>query len=241
MLGLSGGIDSAVVAALAVRAVGPARVHGLVLPDNATAKSDLADAASVARKLALKTSTASIQPYLDVFTANHQDADRTSIGNAKARFRMILLHAEAAKRAGLVLGTGNKTEILLGYFSKYGDGGVDVQPIGDLYKTQVRLLAEHLGLPARVRTKPPTAGLWAGQTDEAELGMAYATLDRLLLGLEIRLDHDQIAKILAIPESEVRRIETMRAASQHKRVMPLIPKLGLRTVGSDWRAATLEA
>ena len=240
VVGLSGGLDSAVSAALAARALGPDRVHPLVLPENSTPRHDLEDAALVARHLGLVTETISIQPLVDGFAATVRGADRAQIGNAKARFRMVLLHAHAAQRGGLVLGTGNKSEILTGYFSKYGDGGVDLQPLGDLYKTQVRQLAQHLGLPDGVILKAPTAGLWQGQTDEKELGITYDNLDRILLGLEIKLAPQTIAEVVGTSVSEVERIERLRASTQHKRHMPLIPKVGLRNAGLDWRSAVLE-
>jgi NAD+ synthase len=240
VIGLSGGIDSALAAALAVRAVGNSRVHGLILPDDATPKKDLADAARVATWLGIKTTTRSIQGMIDAIQKTNGRLDRPALGNAKARCRMILLHAEAANRTALVLGTGNKSEIFCGYFSKYGDGGVDIQPIGDLYKTQVRLLAKHVGVPKPVLVRAPTAGLWAGQTDEKELGITYATLDRILLGFELKLPPAKIGKIVGVPTKEVLRIDALRRATQHKRRMPMSPKMGLRTVGIDWRATTLE-
>lgn len=240
VLGLSGGLDSAVSAALGVRAVGAERLHALVLPDDATDAVHLEDAALVARSLGITAKTVSIQPFEDAFAKVVPEADRTALGNAKARFRMVTLHAEAARRQALVLGTGNKSELLTGYFSKYGDGGVDVQPLGDLYKTQVRQLATHLGIPQSVIDKAPTAGLWAGQTDEGELGLPYAQLDRILLGIEIRLPLPTIATSVDVPLETVTRIDRMRATTQHKRRMPLVPKVGLRTVGLDWRAPTSE-
>src|SRR5688572_14353354 len=142
VIGISGGIDSALAAALAVRAVGKKNVHGLVLPDDDTSKETLTDAALVGKWLGISLRTESIQGLVDAAAKAVGKLDKAALGNVKARSRMILLHAEAAKRGGLVLGTGNKSEIFLGYFSKYGDGGVDVQPIGDLYKTQVRILSK---------------------------------------------------------------------------------------------------
>jgi NAD+ synthase len=240
VIGVSGGIDSALSAALAVRAVGKKNVHGLVLPDDGTPTSVLKDAKLVADWLGISAKTVSIQGMVDATVAGAGKLDRAALGNVKARCRMILLHAEAATRQGLVLGTGNKTEIFCGYFSKYGDGGVDVQPIGDLYKTQVRILSKHLGMPSAILKRAPTAGLWAGQTDEQELGITYDTLDRILLGFELKLPFPQIATIVGVPAKEVERIDAMRRATQHKRRMPMSPKMGLRTVGMDWRAATME-
>jgi NAD+ synthase len=134
-----------------------------------------------------------------------------------------------------VLGTGNKSEILLGYFTKYGDGGVDLLPLGDLYKTQVWALAEQLGLPEPIRSRPPTAGLYEGQTDEAELGLPYRDLDRILHGLEGLRSVEEIADATGLPLAAVRAIELRVAANRHKRRSAPIPKIGLRTVGIDWR------
>lgn len=240
VIGISGGIDSAVSAALATRAVGAKNVFGLILPDANTPKRDIEDAERVGEALKIRLQAIQIQPMVDAFEASLHRPDPRVLGNVKARCRMILLHAEAARRQALVLGTGNKSEMLTGYFSKFGDGGVDLQPLGDLYKTQVRILAKHLALPARVLKKAPTAGLWSGQTDEDELGIAYERLDRILLGLELKLPPDVIANIVGTKPAEVKRIEQMRRATQHKRRMPMVPKIGLRTVGIDWRAPTLQ-
>lgn len=239
VLGLSGGLDSAVSAALAVRAVGAANVHGLILPAADTPSAEAQDAEAVAKQLGIQTTTRSIGPFVDVLKS-YKVEDRMALGNSKARFRMVVLHAEAAARQALVLGTGNKSELLTGYFTKFGDGGVDVQPLGDLYKTQVRLLARHLGVVPAVIDKPPTAGFWQGQTDETELGITYETLDRILLGLELKMPLDWIAKELRLTVDEVGRIERLRRISQHKRRMAMVPKIGLRTVGIDWRTPTLE-
>lgn len=241
VLGISGGLDSAVSGALAVRAVGAKNVYGLILPDAATPPNELADAELVARWLGIEHRRIALDGFLAAFGAVQPTGDRLVVGNAKARFRMVLLHAEAASRAALVLGTGNKSEVLVGYFSKFGDGGVDVQPIGDLYKTQVRLLARHLAVPEPIIVKAPTAGLWHGQTDEGELGLSYEVLDRILLGLELCIPVAEIARTVEVPASEVQRIDSLHRHSQHKRRMPMIPKIGLRTPGMDWRAATLEA
>ncbi len=239
VVGLSGGLDSAVSAALAARALGPDHVIGYILPSATTDDQDLEDANAVADHLGLEARTLPIAKTVDALEEEHAGFSKQGRGNAAARVRMIQLHEAAYREDALVLGTGNKSELLCGYFSKYGDGGVDVQPLGDLYKTQVRLLADHLGLPERVRTKPPSAGLWKGQTDEHELGLPYETLDRILLGLEIRLDRNLIAEALDLDRSEVNRIAHLRETTQHKRRMPLTPKFGLRTAGVDWREVTV--
>jgi NAD+ synthase len=148
---------------------------------------------------------------------------------------MIVLYFFANTQDRLVMGTGNKSELLCGYFSRWGDGGVDFLPIGDLYKTQVRAMARHLGIPKRIVDKVPTAGLWPGQTDEGELGLSYDVLDRILLGIELQMEPEAIAEKADARIGEVRRIEALVAATAFKRKMPLIPKVGIRTVGLDWR------
>ena len=163
------------------------------------------------------------------------EADTVARGNLRARARMTVLYYGANTENRVVMGTGNKSEILIGYDTKFGDAGADFMPIGDLYKTQVREMAAHLGLPNEIVDKTPTAGLWPGQTDEGELGITYDELDRVLLGIELQMEPEAIAEKAAVPLDRVRYVETLVASSVHKRKMPLIPKLGVRTVGLDWR------
>jgi NAD+ synthase len=163
-----------------------------------------------------------------------------TLANIKPRVRMILLYEYANETDSLVCGTSNKSEILVGYFTKYGDGGVDFQPLGDLYKTQIYQLAKYLKIPAPIIKKPPTAGLWIGQTDEKELHMSYQTLDQILYGLELKIDVGEIQKITHVSKEQVDRIRKMRIKSQHKRRTPLIPKIGVRTPGLDWRSPVQE-
>jgi NAD+ synthase len=162
--------------------------------------------------------------------------DRLALANMKARIRMTLLFEYANVTRSLVCGTSNKSELLVGYFTKYGDGGVDIMPIGDLYKTQVWELARFLKIPKEVVCKPPTAGLIRNQTDEGELGCSYEALDIILMGLEKKKSISKIAKNAGVKESEVERIKKMRIKSQHKRRSPMVPKIGLRTSGFDWRS-----
>ena len=236
VIGLSGGLDSAVVAALAARALGPTRVHAYALPSKTNVPADLDDARAVANILGISLETRDIQPLVDAALKSLGGEKTVAVvANVMARSRMILLYAEAQRHKALVLGTGNKSELLTGYFTKHGDGGSDLLPIGDLYKTQVRELAPHLGIPSSIIAKPPTAGLFQGQTDEADLGMAYTKLDLVLLGLEVDLPPERIAKEAGVAASEVARLETVRRRSQHKRQAPPMPKLGIRTSGTDWR------
>lgn len=236
VVGLSGGIDSALVARLASDALGPARVTGVLLPDAAYPAALLEETEAFATGLGVRTVVRSIAEVEEALHALEPElTDRVALGNVKARIRMIVMYTEARLRNALVLGTGNKSELLMGYFTKWGDGGVDVLPLGDLYKTQLRELARHLGLPDAILARPPTAGLWEGQTDEAELGVTYDVLDRVLGGLEELRTEAEVARRCGVEESTVREVVRRIATTRHKRRLPPIPKIGLRTVGLDWR------
>ncbi len=236
VLGLSGGVDSALVARLCADALGPERILGLGLPEG-TGGEDLDDARGYAETLGIGFRTVDIAPLAASFEAalKPKRSHRIARGNLRARARMVVLYFVANTEDRVVMGTGNKSEILVGYFTRWGDGGADFLPIGDLYKTQVWAMARHLGLPKKIVDKVPTAGLWAGQTDEGELGISYDDLDRVLLGIELQMDPEAIAEKAGVALAEVRRIEALVAATAFKRKMPLIPKLGARTVGLDWR------
>ena len=236
VVGLSGGIDSALVARLARDALGADHVLGVLLPDAFVPDPLLKETEAYARELGIESRTVRIEPVEHAYrTIVPELADRVSLGNAKARIRMTVLYAIARERHRLVAGTGNKSELLLGYFTKYGDGGVDLLPIGDLYKTDIRAIAEELGLPAAVRARPPTAGLWEGQTDEGELGIPYADLDQILYGLEQLRREEEIAALTGFPLERVRAVAERVARFRHKRRPPPIPKVRLRTIGIDWR------
>lgn len=236
VVGLSGGLDSAVVAALAVEALGAAHVAPFIMPAPDSDAQDEADARSVGAHLGIAPVVRPIGPVVaGLETTLGGMKDPRLIANAKARARMMVLYAEAQSRGMLVAGTGNKSELLVGYFTKHGDGGNDLQPIGDLYKTQVMGLARHLGLPTAIIDKPPSAGLWAGQTDEADLGISYGGLDAILKGIELNQSPEAIAVRTGVPRAEVERIEAMVRGTEHKRRAPLVPKIGARTVGVDWR------
>jgi NAD+ synthase len=236
VVALSGGVDSALVGRLAVESVGASRVRGFLLPDREYPEAWRRDVQSFARDLGIELREVSLEPALEGLRPILPAAqDRVQLGNAKARLRMLLLYAFAREGRELVLGTGNKSEILLGYFTKYGDGGCDLLPLGDLYKVQVWKLAELLGIPREIRERPPTAGLWEGQTDEGELGMSYRLLDPILDGLERLEEPEAIARRLGISRASVDAIVERVRLHRHKRNLPPIPKLGWRTVGLDWR------
>lgn len=224
VLGLSGGIDSAVVAYLAVKALGASKVHAYILPSKTTSQQDLDDASLVKEKLKIGGDTISIEDFHANFLklCNNQQLPETNStlasSNIKPRIRMSILYYYATLYNSLVLGTGNKTELSVGYFTKYGDGGVDLLPIGDLYKEEVNTVAKKLGVPKSIINKPPTAGLLPNQTDEKELGMTYPILDRLLyLYLEKSELPQNIADKLGIEQSEVERIILLYNNSEHKR------------------------
>ena len=236
VVGLSGGIDSALVARLARDALGAEHVLGVQLPDGPSSGALLSETEEFANALGIEHRVVPVDPLVRaVGELLPEVRDRVSLGNAVVRVRMIVLYMLARERHRLVVGTGNKSEVLLGYFTKYGDGGVDLLPIGDLYKTEVRALARELDLPLAVRERTPTAGLWEGQTDEGELGISYDDADRILYGLEQLRSPDEIASATGLPLSRVLEVVVRVARNRHKRRTPPIPKIGLRTVGIDWR------
>ncbi len=235
VLGLSGGIDSAVAAHLATLALGAGNVLCALLPFRTSGKDSLDDARRVVRKLGVESVTVDISPMVDSYFAGFPDAEPLRRGNKMARERMSILYDLSAAREGLVLGTSNKTEILLGYGTIHGDLASAINPLGDLYKTQVRQLALHLGVPASIRNKPPSADLWPDQSDEEEMGLSYEEVDRILYRL---VDRRRSCKALleeGFPVELVDRIRERIRSSQFKRRTPLIAKLSMRTVGIDFR------
>lgn len=214
VIGLSGGLDSSLVAALAVNAVGKKRVLGLILPCH-TPKRDVKDVRALSRKLGIHTKFIDLSPVFDqLIKILPPTRDKVTLGNLKPRLRMVLLYYFANKLHYLVAGTGNKSEISIGYFTKYGDGGADILPLGNLYKTEVKKLAEKTGIPTKIINKTPTAGLWAGQTDEGELGITYERLDKILLCLLEK------HKKVNLSRSELNRVKNLIKQSKHKRELP---------------------
>jgi NAD+ synthase len=234
VVGLSGGLDSAVTATLCARTLGPERVRALLLPSPRSSDVDLEDARTLAAGLGIETERVPLGAFLRTYGDASPGATTLREGNFTARLRMAVLYDRSARDGALVAGTGNKTEILLGYTTQWGDNAAAFSPLGDLYKTQVRILAEHLGVPEPVRRKPPSAGLWAGQTDEEELGAAYADLDALLYHyVDLRYSVDELVDA-GFEASFVRRTIARVHAYEYKRRMPLVPKLSTRTVGHDF-------
>ncbi len=236
VVGLSGGIDSAVVTKLCVDALGADKVLNVFLPSPSTPKQDLEDVRDMSTSWGTTLLVYDIGDLLSAYQRAMPGSDRKDVsGNLMARIRMTILYAHANMDGRLVMGTGNKSELLMGYFTKYGDGGVDLLPIGDLYKTEVREMARCIGVPEPIIEKEPSAGLWEGLTDESEMGIAYDDLDLVLSGIEDQLSLDVISKKTGVPMALVEMVASKNAASKHKRRLALIPKIGLRTVGCDWR------
>lgn len=223
IIGLSGGIDSTLTAYLSVEALGAENVMGILMPEKGlTSRQDIDDALEVVKLLGIEHRITEISKVLQSFSSVIPDFDKTArsaSGNLKARTRMCILYYHANLMNRMVVGTGNKTELLLGYFTKYGDGGVDIEPIGCLYKTQVRGLARYMGVPARIIDKVPTAGLWQGQTDEGELGVTYEIADKILAMLvDEKQDISAVKK--KFPPEQVDRLVGLMRANEHKRMPP---------------------
>lgn len=235
VVGVSGGIDSATTLALCARALGPENVLGIRMPYRTSSPRSLEDAQAVIDMLGVHHETVDITPMVEPFFEMTPDMDKRRKGNVMARERMIVLYDRSVAFGGLVVGTGNKTELLLGYTTLFGDSACAVNPLGDLYKRQVRQLAAYLGIPKQIIEKPPTADLWVGQTDEQELGFTYDEADQILyLLFDARWTEEEVIA-LGFPEALVRGIKERVRRNQYKRMPPIIAKLSLRTVGIDFR------
>ena len=239
VLGLSGGVDSNTIAALSSLSIGGERVMGLILPEKETYNlKDMDDAKVVAEKFGIRAHICDITSALEGFynTIPKFDAsDKLCKGNIKARTRMICLYYYANKFNRIVCGSSDKSETMMGYFTKWGDAAADISPIMDLYKTQVRKLAVRLGISAELAAKPSTPALWPNQLAETELGIKYEILDLILYGLERFMTTKEIALQLNIENILVKKVKSRWLASEHKRRMPLTAKLEYRTVGADFR------
>lgn len=233
VLGLSGGIDSAVVAALAAEALGPAQVTALYTPYRTSSERSREDAQAVAATFGIRLEEVPITAQVDAYFAAVPDADRIRLGNKMARERKSIEY-DRSWPDGLVLGTSNKTELLLGYGTQFGDLAAALNPVGDLYKTQLRELATALGVPAAVVEKPPTADLWVGQTDEAELGFSYPVADLILYHLVDRRVPAGDLVAFGFDPAIITRIRELIRRNHFKRVMPIIAKVSLRTIGHDF-------
>ena len=234
ILGLSGGLDSSVCAFLAAKALNPRNVMGLIMPFGKTFGTDVKHAQEIAQILGIKSKIIDIYPMVDSYFSRYPTKNKIAKGNKMARERMSILYDFSFRENALVLGTSNKTEMLLGYGTIYGDMACGINPLGDLYKTQIRQLAKHLGIPEKIQKKLPTAGLWAGQTDEEEIGLTYDEIDKILFELvDKRLPKKEVISAGYKKES-VEKITNLIKKSEFKRKLPPIPKISSRTVGQDF-------
>ena len=237
VLGLSGGVDSSLAAFLAAEALGAENVLGIRMPYRTSSKDSLDDAAAVAAALGIASETIEISAQVDAYFERFADADARRRGNKMARERMTILYDHSARWQGLVLGTSNKTELLLGYGTLHGDMASAVNPLGDLYKTQVWALAETIGVPASIIKKNPSADLFQGQTDEADLGFTYSDVDSLLyLMVDERYSTAELESA-GFDIAFIRRVSDMVRNSQFKRRLPVIAKVSQRTIDRDFRYA----
>ena len=239
VVGLSGGIDSSTVAALSSLAIGGKNVLGLMLPEEENfSQKDIDDAKSVAEKFKMETCVCDMTEVMRSFYKGipvFDTSDKLCKGNLKARTRMIYLYYYANKLNRIVCGSSDKSETMMGYTTKWGDAAADIAPIMDQYKTQVRKLALNVGIPEELALKPSTPALWPRQMAETELGIKYETLDLVLFGLERFMTPQEIADQLRIEKSLVAKVKARWLANEHKRRMPIAPKIGYRTVGADFR------
>lgn len=243
IIGISGGIDSSVTLALLVKALGKDRVKAVILPHTGlTPDEDIRDAENLARKFNVESIRIDISEIANKIRAklnkeNGIKTDKLTYGNIVARTRMIILYALSNHINGLVVGSGDKSELLLGYYTKYGDGGVDILPIGDLYKTQVRVIGKALDIPETIINKPSSPRLWPGQKAEDELGADYETIDAILYALiELREPIDNVMNIRGVSKEVIINILKRVFNTEHKRRFPFIPKLSPgMTIGIDWR------
>lgn len=235
VLGLSGGIDSAIVAFLAAKAFGPENVLGILMPYKCSSKESVEHARLVVEALGIRSKLVEITPMVEPYFEMNPDMDGLRKGNRMARERMCILFDHSAKEKALVLGTSNKTEMLLGYSTQFGDAASAINPIGDLYKTQIWELSRHMGVPKELIDKKPSADLWEGQTDENELGFSYKLADEILYQLidEYEKKEDIIKK--GYSEEIVNKIVHKIKLAQYKRKLPLIAKVSKRTIDREFR------
>lgn len=237
VVGLSGGVDSSLSAMLAAEALGPNNVLGVLMPYKSSNPESLNHARLVVQRASIESLTIDITSQIDAYFERFPDADQKRRGNKMARERMTILYDHSARRNALVLGTSNKTELLLGYGTLYGDMASAINPLGDLYKTQVWALAEAVGVPEVIVQKKPSADLWAGQTDEGELGFSYREVDKLLyLMVDRRYSRKELVDV-GFPENFVDDITLRIMNSQFKRRLPVIAKVSHRTIDRDFRYA----
>ncbi len=237
VVGLSGGIDSSVATFLAARAMGPENVLAVTMPYKTSSEATRRDSRAVIEALGVRTVDVPITASIDAYFARFPDAAQLRLANKCARERMTVLYDQSAAFGGLVVGTSNKSELLLGFGTQFGDMASAVNPVGDLYKTQLYQLAAWLGVPPPILEKAPTGDLWVGQTDEGELGFAYAEVDRLLVLLVDRRWRRAELLRAGFAPALVDRVADMVRRNHYKRRMPVIAKLSHRTMDRDFRYA----
>jgi NAD+ synthase len=235
VLGLSGGVDSSLVATLASQALGPKNVLGVIMPYRLSDPKSRSDALEVVKQLGIEHLEIDISPQIDAYFEHFPDADPKRRGNKMARERMTILYDQSWAWRALVIGTSNKTELLLGYGTIYGDMASAINPIGDLYKTQVWQLADAVGVPTAIVQKAPSADLWAGQSDETELGFQYRMIDQLLYYMVERRYSIEELKRQGFDEAFITEIMRRVRENQYKRRLPVIAKLTSRTIDRDFR------
>jgi len=235
ILGLSGGIDSAVILALAQRALGKDHTFSLLMPYKLSSQSSISDAKILCEQLDVPYEIIDISPSIDAYFDNYPTENKMLIGNKCARERMSILYDYSVRKNALVMGTSNKSELLIGYSTLFGDSAAAFLPIGDLYKTQVFALARHLDIPREIIEKKPSADLWKNQTDEGEIGITYKELDEILYHLIDRREKPEQLITKGYSRENVGKIIKMIVNSQYKRTMPPVAKLQNRTIGIDFR------
>lgn len=235
VLGLSGGIDSSLSAAIAARALGPQNVLGVMMPYATSSPESEGHARLLAEQIGIEQRVIEITPQIDAYFSRFEDASRLRRANKMARERMTILYDHSVAQSALVIGTSNKTEALLGYTTLWGDMASAVNPIGDLYKTQVRQLAAYLQIPQPIIDKAPSADLWTGQTDEGEMGLTYAEVDQVLYRMvDLRWSPQELVSA-GYDQAFVERVFGMVKGSQYKRRLPLVAKVSARSIDRDFR------
>lgn len=237
VLGISGGVDSAVVSALCAEAFGKDHVLGVMMPHASSDPRSGVDARTMIEFLGIKSEVVDITLVVEACVATDREMDKKRRGNIMARQRMTVLYDRSVTHESLVVGTSNKSELLLGYGTQFGDLASALNPIGDLYKTQVWQLAEELGIPPNIIEKKPSADLWAGQTDEDELGFSYKNVDRLLYFMVDERRTPGELEEMGFEKYFIQKVHEMIRRSQFKRQLPVIAKLSHRTINVDFRYA----